>query len=119
MSNSGKECLSIKLGIEAFHVYLLGREFLVQTDHRALQWLTNFKDQNSRLMQWSLVLQSYTFKIQHRKGTDNVNAYALSSMPWEEVQTCGGGRSVTGHQGSQQTDGNQQIDGSQQTVVHD
>ena len=28
-----KECLSIKLGIEAFHVYLLGKEFLVQTDH--------------------------------------------------------------------------------------
>ena len=32
-----KECLSIKLGIEAFHVNLLGREFMIQTDHWAMQ----------------------------------------------------------------------------------
>jgi len=83
--------------------YLLGREFLVQIDHRALQWLTNFR--NSRPMRWSLVLQPYTFKIQHRKGTDNINADTLSRMPWEKVQIYEGGRSVTGHQGSQQYDG--------------
>ena len=32
-----KECLAIKLGIEAFQVYLLGKEFTIQTDHKALQ----------------------------------------------------------------------------------
>ena len=30
-----KECLAIKLGVEAFRVYLLGRKFEIQTDHRA------------------------------------------------------------------------------------
>ena len=39
-----KECLAIKLGVEVFQVYLLGREFIIQTDHRALQWLTKFKN---------------------------------------------------------------------------
>ena len=34
-----KECLAIKLGVEAFKVYLLGKEFTIQTDHRALVWL--------------------------------------------------------------------------------
>ena len=34
-----KECLAVKLGIEAFLVYLLGRHFVVETDHRALEWL--------------------------------------------------------------------------------
>ena len=31
-----KECFVIKLGIEAFKVYLLGREFEIHTDHNAL-----------------------------------------------------------------------------------
>ena len=31
-----KECLAIKLGIHAFHVYLLGSPFKVQTDHKSL-----------------------------------------------------------------------------------
>ena len=36
-----KECLAIKLALDAFKVYLLGRKFVVQTDHRALEWLEN------------------------------------------------------------------------------
>ncbi|KAL5509603.1 hypothetical protein EMCRGX_G004997 [Ephydatia muelleri] len=31
-----KECLAIKLGMETFRVYLLGRKFTVETDHRSL-----------------------------------------------------------------------------------
>ena len=73
-----KECLAIKLGIEAFQVYLLGKEFTIQTDHRALQWLTRFKDNNSQLMWWSLAMQPFQFQVQHRKGNDNANADALS-----------------------------------------
>ena len=76
-----KDCLAIKLGIEAFQVYLLGTEFTIQTDHRALQWLSNFKGNNSRLVRWSLALQPFCFLVQHRKGTDNVNADALSQVP--------------------------------------
>jgi len=30
-----KECLAIKLGVHAFRIYLLGRPFTIQTDHRA------------------------------------------------------------------------------------
>ena len=61
-----KECLAIKLGIEAFCVYLFGKEFIIQTDHRALQWLTKFKGHNIRLMRWSMIaLQPYFFKVQN------------------------------------------------------
>ena len=31
-----KECLAIKLGVEAFKVYLLGRLFTILTDHRSI-----------------------------------------------------------------------------------
>ena len=44
-----KECLAIKLGVEAFRVYLLGRDFTVQTDHRSLVWLDRLKDKNMTL----------------------------------------------------------------------
>ena len=63
-----KECLTIKLGVQAFSVYLIGKPFIIQTDHRALQWLQKFKEGNSRLMRWSLTLQPYQFTLEHRKG---------------------------------------------------
>lgn len=31
-----QECLAIKLGVEVFKVYLIGRPFVIQTDHRSL-----------------------------------------------------------------------------------
>ena len=60
-----KECLAIKLGVEAFRVYLLGREFVVQTDHRSLVWLNKLKDKNARLARWSLILQQYNYTVLH------------------------------------------------------
>ena len=44
-----KECLAIKLVVQSFNVYLLGRPFTIQTDHHSLQWLDRLKDNNSRL----------------------------------------------------------------------
>ena len=73
-----KECLGIKLGVNAFRVYLLGRRFVVQTDHRCLEWLDRAKFDNPRLTQWYLSLQPYHFTVQHRPGSANGNADALS-----------------------------------------
>ena len=73
-----KECLAIKLAIQAFRVYLLGRKFTVQTDHRSLEWLHRIKDTNPRLARWSLALQPYDFTVEHRAGKDKGNADGLS-----------------------------------------
>ena len=73
-----KECLAIKLAAQAFRVYLLGRPFIIQTDHRSLQWLDKLKDSNSRLTRWSLSLQPYCYSVNYRPGTANANADALS-----------------------------------------
>uniref|UniRef100_A0A1X7SMY3 Reverse transcriptase domain-containing protein n=1 Tax=Amphimedon queenslandica TaxID=400682 RepID=A0A1X7SMY3_AMPQE len=75
-----KECLAIKLGIHAFKVYLLGKPFQVQTDHRALVWLNNLKDKTSRLTRWSLSLQPFDFTVSHRTGRLNANADSLSRI---------------------------------------
>lgn len=73
-----KECLAIKFGIQNFRVYLLGRPFTVETDHRCLEWLDRLKENNARLTRWSLSLQPYTFKVVYRKGKANNNADGLS-----------------------------------------
>ena len=70
----------MKLGIQAFAVYLIGKLFVVQIDHRALQWLQQFKESNSRLMRLSLALQPHQFTIKHHKGNDNANADGLSRL---------------------------------------
>ena len=73
-----KECLAIKLGVQSFRVYLLGRPFIIQTDHRSLEWLDRLKENNARLTRWSLSLQPYQFRVQYRPGKANANADALS-----------------------------------------
>ena len=75
-----KECLAIKWSIEALRVYLLGKKFILQTDHNPLKWLGKMKDQNGRLSRWSLSLQPYSFNIEHRPGRENANADALSRL---------------------------------------
>ena len=73
-----KECLAIKLATHAFRVYLLGRPFIIQTDHHSLRWLDQLKDSNSRLTRWSLALQPYTYTVEYRTGTSNGNTDGLS-----------------------------------------
>ena len=60
-----KECLAIKLACQAFRVYLLGRPFLIETDHRALEWLDRLKENNARLSRWSLLLQIFDFQVKY------------------------------------------------------
>ena len=86
-----KECL-------AFKVYLLGRYFTIQTDHRSLVWLNKLKEKNNRITCWSLALQPFTFNIVHRAGTANGNADALSRAATDTITNVSvageGGRNV-------------------------
>ena len=85
------------LGIKAFEVYLTGKPFILQTDHGALRWLQNFKDKNSRLTRWSLALQPYTFSVQYRKGSENMNADALSRLDSTPALRAQEGERCKGH----------------------
>ena len=69
-----KECLAIKLAVNAFRVYVLGRPFTIQTDHRALEWMDRMKENNPRITHWSLSLQPYDFTVEYRPGKKNGNA---------------------------------------------
>ena len=67
-------------GVHTFRVYLLGRPFTIQTDHRSLEWLDRLKENNTRLTRWSLAVQPYQYSVVHRSGKKNANADALSHV---------------------------------------
>lgn len=79
------ECLAAVLSIRKFRSYVEGLPFTVITDHASLKWLMGQKDLSGRLARWSLKLQAFNFKIEHRKGTANVVPDALSRMHIDEV----------------------------------
>ena len=72
-----KECLAAVYAMKQFRHYLLGRPFTLVTDHAPLQWLSAQK-MEGLLCRWALSMQEYTFTIQYRSGSQNVNADALS-----------------------------------------
>lgn len=73
-----KELLAVVRFTQHFKHYLLGREFILRTDHNSLRWLMNFKDLQGQLARWLEVLSQYIMKIQHRSGNKHVNADILS-----------------------------------------
>ena len=51
-----KELMAIVFAMGHFKVYLYGREFIVRTDHRPLQWLKNLANPSTRLARWLLMV---------------------------------------------------------------
>ena len=75
-----KEMLALIFFVKHFKHYLLGREFLLRTDHASLVWLHKFKEPDGQIARWLQQLGPYTFQIQHRVGKRHGNADALTRM---------------------------------------
>ena len=73
-----KELLAIVWAVKYFRPYLYGVHFLIETDHRPLQFLKNIKEHNSLLQRWRTRLGEYQFDIKYVKGKTNYVADALS-----------------------------------------
>lgn len=71
-----KELYGIFSGITDCSSYLLGRHFILATDHRNLVYLRNSKI--PKLVRWHLALMEFNFTIVHVPGVDNVVADVLS-----------------------------------------
>lgn len=81
-----KELLAVIRFIRMFRHYLLGRRFIVRTDHHSLTWLMNFKRPEGQLARWLEDLSQYNMVLEHRPGRKHVNADALSRSV--EGQPC-------------------------------
>ena len=77
-----KELLAVHHFVHHFKHYLLGRAFIVRTDHRALTWMLNWKNPNtSQYCRWRQELEVFDMEVQYRRGEEHANADALSRLP--------------------------------------
>lgn len=73
-----RELLAVVDSLKSFRHYLLGRKFVIRTDHVSLKWLMSFKDLEGQLARWLERLQEFNFEVVHRKGQSHKNADGLS-----------------------------------------
>ena len=82
-----KELLAVVTFTRQFRHYLLGRPFLIRTDHHSLIWLTRFKNPVGQLARWIEELGQYDFSIIHRRGRLHGNADGLTRMA-DDIEVC-------------------------------
>ena len=78
LSTIERECLGIVFGVLKFTYYLMGKEFILEVDHKPLIYMNKHKSSNDKVLRWSLALQPYRFRVVHIAGADNVGADLLS-----------------------------------------
>ena len=81
-----RELLAVVTFLQQFRAYLLGRHFVVRTDHGSLTWLRNFKNPEGQLTRWLEQLQEFDFEVVHRADRKHLNADAHSRIPCRQ---CG------------------------------
>ena len=74
-----QEAFSIFFSVtQAFRPYLWGKKFVVENDHRNLQWLE--ASTIPKIVRWRLQLQEYDFMIRHIPGKEQVIADFFSRV---------------------------------------
>ena len=70
--------MAILFAMVHYKVYLYGREFIVRTDQRPLNWLKNLACPSTRLARWLLIVRQFEFKIEFLSGISNAAADDMS-----------------------------------------
>lgn len=81
-----KELLAIYHSIIAFRAYVYNKKFTVYTDHKPLIYLFAMKNATSKLVRIRMELEEYDFDICYIRGKDNIQADALSRIPFSEIK---------------------------------
>jgi len=85
-SSPERECPAIVHSVNLLKPYLLGSNFTVMTDYKALLTLKESANLKSRLMRWHLALEHFTFGIKHVKREENLEDI-LSRIDLSDLET--------------------------------
>ena len=73
-----QEGFAIYYVVKRLAYYLIGKEFLLETDHNNLRWIE--ASEVPKIIRWRIYLQSFVFKVRHIPGKENVLADTLSRL---------------------------------------
>jgi len=79
----------VVFGLKQFRQHLLGRPFIIRTDHAALTFLKRTPEPIGQQGRWLDLLSEYNFEIQHRPGRVHGNSDALSRRPCVRERDAG------------------------------
>jgi len=79
------EMLSIIDALNKYRHFLLGRHFIIKSDHISLRFINSLKDSSTgRLFRWSLSIQGFDFELIYVKGSSHTVADSLSRRNYPE-----------------------------------
>ena len=82
------EFLALKWAVtKRFHEYLYGNDFTVYTNNNPLTYILTTAKLDATSHRWMAALAAYNFTLNYRPGKTNVDADALSRIPWDREQT--------------------------------
>jgi hypothetical protein len=61
-----KELLAVTYGLKQYRQYLLGRHFVIRTDHAALQTMRRMPEPVGQQARWLDLIEQYDYEIRHR-----------------------------------------------------
>ena len=67
-----KECLALVWGIRCFKLYLAGKRFTLQTDHKPLKYLKDAAYQNDGVFRWAMAVQEDSFRVEDIPGKERL-----------------------------------------------
>lgn len=80
LSTYDKEMLAVVKAVRRWRAYLLGRSFVIKTDHRSLKYLLEQRLTTPSQARWLPKIMGFDYEIQYRKGKENQGADALSRV---------------------------------------
>ena len=80
LSTYEKELMAVVLAVEHWRPYLLGRHFIIKTDHFSLKYLLGQKLTTVFQSKWLPKLMGYDYEIHFRQGKENLVADGLSRL---------------------------------------
>lgn len=72
---------AVVLGLKKFEHILRAKPFIIRTDSQCVKFMQTMKEFRGIWARWQCFLASFKFTLEHRAGTKQTNADALSRMP--------------------------------------
>ena len=81
-----KECYAIVAAFDKFYYTLRDRKFILQTDHRNLQFMD--KSSNAKVVRWKMMISEFDCIVEHIPGRVNVVADGFSRILQVPEEEC-------------------------------